>query len=305
MKKVVFLKVVRGGSPGSECGGPHATALVLQRSADGYLSIQGHPPVPWAERQECWLLFRVSWTRFLHVSAAALQPHRFYIAAKESEIVFITASSLFHCLQRAAKRLLGVCEASPVSVSLSEPPHATVADLGAVFRQPSHIVSLTFSPLRHEAQLEREADEKRRERARETTDGNCYRCLQEPTAASSGLYNPPRPSPLSSPRTKRRGDTSEKARCGREEMARLLAGLDKVSQTLERTQSRCEAIARRCGSARREREEADCSGDDDSRVEQLLRVAESLTAQIVKQQQQQQQQQQQLRRSPTPTVTGE
>ena len=197
----------------------------------------------------------------------------------------------FHFFQRAAKRLLGVCEASAVSVSLSEPPHTSVADLGDVFRQPSHIVSLTLSALPGEPE-EREKSEAVR---------SCCGWPQEPTAVPSGLYQPPRPSPFSSPQARRRTTpgTTQGGCQGKKEMERLLAGLDEVSQTLERTQSRCEAIARRCEAVQREREEPDCrleEEEEDSRVERLLRVAESLTARLISHQQQ--------RRSPTPTATA-
>jgi hypothetical protein len=246
MRKVVFLKVARGATG----DGPHETALVLQKSADGYITIQGHAPVAWAERHQCWQLFR-----------------------------------------RAAKSLLGLCEANPVSVSLSEPPHSAVSDLGDVFRQPSHIVSLTLSPVPHEADTDREAERRKAARAAANPTGGWQG--GGPTPAPSGLYQP-RASPLSSPQpARRRPPAARPQQSGRREMERLLAGLDEVSQSLERTQSRCEAIARRCESPRaREGEDTDCASED-SRVERLLRVAESLTAQIISQQQQ--------RRSPTPS----
>ena len=58
MRKVIFLRVVR--SPLESYQPAHQTALVLQKSADGFLIIQGHAPVAWQERQRCWDLFRVS-----------------------------------------------------------------------------------------------------------------------------------------------------------------------------------------------------------------------------------------------------
>lgn len=215
------------------------------------------------------------------------------LSAKEIGNV-IVRSPFFHCLQRAAKSLLGVCESLPVSVSLSEPPHSTVADLADVFRQPSHIVSLTLSPLPHESELEREADRRKNDRPASSTAAGRNCCTSHgPTPTASGLYQPPRPSPLSSPQARRRARTPGE---DRREMNRLLAGLDEVSQTLERTQSRCDDIARRCesgGQARSAGEEETDWASDDQRVERLLRVAESLTAQIMVQQ----------RRSPTPSAT--
>lgn len=55
MRKVVFLRVSH-----SPLDGAHQTALVLQKTADGYLNIQGRAPVAWSERNRCWELFRVS-----------------------------------------------------------------------------------------------------------------------------------------------------------------------------------------------------------------------------------------------------
>ena len=191
-----------------------------------------------------------------------------------------------------------MCESLPVSVALSEPPHSTVSDLRDVFRQPSHIVSLTLAPLPHESELEREADRRKNERQAAASPSGRTCGNYGPTPAASGLYQPPRASPLSSPQAKRRAKTLGE---GRREMDRLLVQLDEVSQTLERTHSRCEDIARRCDSgSRRARsageegfEEADW-GSDDQRVERLLRVADNLTAQIISQQ----------RRSPTPTLAS-
>ena len=72
MKKVVFLKVARS-PPAARGGGDgsHATALVLQKSADGYLTIQGRAPVAWAERHQCWQLFRVSFARSVRAQASS------------------------------------------------------------------------------------------------------------------------------------------------------------------------------------------------------------------------------------------
>ena len=192
-----------------------------------------------------------------------------------------------------------MCEALPVSVSLSEPPHSAVSDLADVFRQPSHIVSLTLSPLPHESELEREADRRKNERQAAAAGRAC--CSYSPTPAASGLYQPARASPLSSPQARRRANKNPGE--GRREMDRLLVQLDEVGQSLERTQSRCEDIARRCEGIRAAGEEGGCDepdwASDDQRVERLLRVAESLTAQIISGGQ---------RRSPAPTgpaTTGE
>ena len=177
---------------------------------------------------------------------------------------------------------------------LSEPPHTAICDLANIFRQPSHIVSLTLFSLPNETE---EEDEHRTcSRSATTAEGRvCYNWQQgQPTSLPSGLYNPPRrvspSSPYSSPQTQRRHNGKVYNSL---EMDKLLTQLDEVSQSLERTQSRCEAIARRCGNKTRENsehsaeggggEETDCT-DEDSRVEHLLQVAETLTSQIIKQQ---------------------
>lgn len=66
------------------------------------------------------------------------------------------------------------------------------------------------------------------------------------------------------------------------EMDRLLSQLDEVSQSLQRTQTHCEAIARRCKGRVTEPSEGTDGSSDDLRVERLLKVAESLTSQIIK-----------------------
>ena len=53
----MFLRVARDSL---DVANLHPTALVLQKAADGYLSIQGRTPVAWSERHRCWELFRVS-----------------------------------------------------------------------------------------------------------------------------------------------------------------------------------------------------------------------------------------------------
>lgn len=60
MRKVVFLRVSR--HPLDSSSPSHQTALVLQKAADGFLSIQGHTPVAYSDRQRCWDLLRVSCT---------------------------------------------------------------------------------------------------------------------------------------------------------------------------------------------------------------------------------------------------
>lgn len=81
MRKVVFLRVARGLLNGPHL---HPTALVLQKSADGYLSIQGHTPVAWSERQRCWELFRVS------VGSLQLYPLNIHLPLLDSCIVLLT-----------------------------------------------------------------------------------------------------------------------------------------------------------------------------------------------------------------------
>ena len=161
---------------------------------------------------------------------------------------------------------------------LSEAPHTAVSDLSAVFRQPSHIVSLTLSPLTDEAASTSEQDS---ERARGTPRSRS----RQP--CSSGT-------PMTSPQPKRRAKLS-----GRE-MDKLLWQLDDVSQSLERTHSHCEAIARRCEGRTREQRATDgtnsAGAGEDSHVERLLCVAEKLTTQIIHRRQQS--------RSPTPAVEG-
>ena len=197
-------------------------------------------------------------------------------------------------VQKTAKSLLGVCETSVVSVCLSDPPHTAVSDLADVFRQPSHIVSLTLTPLHGRAE---EMEMRNGSRAGDS-GRNWDHHQQSLLAAPSGLYQPPRPSPLSSPGTKRRS-----AKLSGKEMDKLLAALEEVSQSLERTQTQCAAIARRC--EEREREQAASGGEDtdyasdDTRVERLLKVADNLTTHIINHQQQQS-----PRRSPTPATTG-
>lgn len=202
-----------------------------------------------------------------------------------------------------------MCEAVPVSVSFSEPPFSAVSDLGEVFRQPSHIVSLTLSPLPHESELERQADCRKDARiaaiAASSPTSQSW-SQQQPSATPSGLYTPPssRLSPLSSPLTRRRRAKTPGEE--RREMDKLLAGLDEVSQSLERTQSRCADIARRCpgpkpaSRATGGEEELDWGGDD-ARVERLLRVAENLTVQIINKQHDQMKRS----RSLSPSITGE
>lgn len=196
---------------------------------------------------------------------------------------FTYSHSTCFLFQKTAKGLLGVCETSVVSVSLSEPPHTAISDLADVFRQPSHIVSLTLSPLYGKVE------------EMETINGDCAanRDHQQSLRAPSGLYQPPRPSPLSSPPTKRKS-----AKLSGKEMDKLLAALEEVSQSLERTQTQCEAIARRCEGRARELPAAEDTdyANDDARVERLLKVAENLTTRIINQQQQPQL----ARRSPTP-----
>lgn len=200
-------------------------------------------------------------------------------------------------MQKTAKGLLGVCETSAVSVCLSDPPYTAVSDLADVFRQPSHIVSLTLSPL--QGQVE-EMDTRNGSRP-----GDAAAMMnwdhQQSLLAPSGLYQPPRPSPLASPQTMRRS-----AKLSGKEMDKLLAALEEVSQSLERTQTQCEAIARRCEERAREtspsHEDTDCASED-ARVERLLKVAENLTTHIINQQPQLQLQSD--RRSPTPSRTGE
>ena len=184
----------------------------------------------------------------------------------------------FYDIQRAAKSLLGVCETRAVSVCLSDPPHTAVNDLATVFRQPSHIVSLTLTPL----PAEEDADK--------TSRAACHNT--EPHRASSGLYQPPRPSPLSSPQ-----QPKKRTKLSGKEMDKLLASLDEVGQSLARTQTQCEAIARRCEGKAREDTDTAAFSDEDSRVERLLKVAETLTTRIINQQQRLQ-----PRRSPTPTT---
>ena len=164
-----------------------------------------------------------------------------------------------------------------MSVCLTDPPYTAINDLVGVFRQPSYIVSLTLSPLPDVAAAEQEIERRKSSRA-------ALRNWQ-PRSAYSGLFEQ-RPSPLSSPQAKRRTKLS-----GRE-MDKLLFQLDEVSQSLERTQTQCEAIARRCEGKAREHSEDTDSASEDCRVERLLRVAETLTAQIIRQQQRS--------RSPTP-----
>lgn len=45
-----------GSSPGSATG---RTAIVLQRGRDGYLSIQGYPPVHHSDKHKAWSIFTV------------------------------------------------------------------------------------------------------------------------------------------------------------------------------------------------------------------------------------------------------
>ena len=161
-----------------------------------------------------------------------------------------------------------------MSVCLSEPPNTAINDLVDVFRQPSHVVSLTLSPLQHE--VEDEGELEGRQNSRGTTRDCC---------GWQHMSSTQRRAPAASPQTSRRPKLSGK------EMDKLLGQLDEVSQSLERTQTQCEAIARRCeGRARQQRSSSEDTDDanDDSRVERLLRVAENLTAQIIHQQQLQQ-----------------
>ena len=161
-----------------------------------------------------------------------------------------------------------------MSVCLSEPPNTAINDLVDVFRQPSHVVSLTLSPLPRE--VEEEEVERRKSSRAVSMD---FRGWQH----TSGALREQRRGPVASPQASRRPKLSGK------EMDKLLAQLDEVSQSLERTQTQCEAIARRCeGRARQLSEDTD-DASDDSRVERLLRVAENLTAQIIHQQHLQQQ----------------
>lgn len=147
-----------------------------------------------------------------------------------------------------------------MSVCLSDPPHTAINDLVDVFRQPSHIVSLTLSPLA--TTTDREVQR------RKNTSKNCSR---QPL---SGL-NKHSPSPPSTPQAKRRPKMSDR------EMDRLLSQLDEVSQSLQRTQTHCEAIARRYKGRVTEPSEGTDGSSDDLRVERLLKVAESLTSQII------------------------
>lgn len=146
-----------------------------------------------------------------------------------------------------------------MSVCLSDPPYTAINDLVDVFRQPSHIVSLTLSPL---PDLAATTDQRKK------TSKNCNR---QPLSGLDKLS----PSPPSTPQAKRRPRMS-----GRE-MDRLLSQLDEVSQSLQRTQTHCEAIARRCKGRGSEPSETTDGSSDDLRVERLLKVAESLTSQII------------------------
>lgn len=150
-----------------------------------------------------------------------------------------------------------------MSVCLSDPPYTAINDLVDVFRQPSHIVSLTLSPLPDLATTTDQVVQRRKK-----TSKNCNR---QPL---SGLHEHG-PSPPSTPQAKRRSKMSSR------EMDRLLSQLDEVSQSLERTQTHCEAIARRCKGRVKEPSDSTDGTNDDLRVEQLLKMAESLTSQII------------------------
>lgn len=157
-----------------------------------------------------------------------------------------------------------------MSVRLSEPPHTAISDVADIFRQPSHIVSLTLSPL-PDASLDGEEERSPRRVLRDRQRRECVEQQQ------------PHPQlPASQAR--------RKVKCSGKEMEKLLSQLNDVSQCLERTQHECEEIARRCGERREEGRKREREGPDyaaeDSRVERLLQVAEGLTAQIILRQQQ-------------------
>ena len=159
-----------------------------------------------------------------------------------------------------------------MSVRLSEPPHTAISDVADIFRQPSHIVSLTLSPL-PDATLDGEEERSPRRALRDRQRRECVEQQQQ-------LAYPQPPA----------SQTRRRAKCSGKEMERLLSQLHDVSQCLERTQHECEEIARRCGERReegrkREREQPDYAAED-SRVERLLQVAEGLTAQIIMRQRQ-------------------
>ena len=179
-------------------------------------------------------------------------------------------------LQNAARNLLGIVQSSAISIRFADPPFTAVTSITAILREPSHIVDLIVSSLE--------------------TPVNTVPV--EPAANLWGLQGKAKVDPYCRYREfyqdRAKADSGcVRNKCNFEEMNKLISQLSEVSISLQRTQHECDEIAKRCSSTRKTALKFEATDGEelaeDSNVEKLLHIAESLTAHIIRQQSKQNQ----------------